>query len=93
MSKKFWKISIYSMDREYGGCEEGGWWYDCGDKVKEIKKTFLDKDTALKFARRLNKLLVKKFNDKSNLFKERYSAEVFYRGTPNYFPSRRPYYC
>ena len=33
MSKKFWKISIYSMDREYGGCEEGGWWYDCGDKV------------------------------------------------------------
>ena len=92
MSKKFWKISIYSMDREYGGCEEGGWWYDCGDKVREVKKVFTDKMKAIYYAKRLDDFLYKKFGKNRDGY-SLYRAKIFYRGTPNYFPSRRPYYC
>ena len=97
MSKKYWKISIYSLYREYGGCEEGGWWFDCGDRIREIKKIFLDKPTALKYARRLNRILKKRWLTKYKRRKlmdyKRYSAEVFYRGTPDYFPNHKPTYC
>jgi hypothetical protein len=30
-----WHVSVYECDRAYGGPEEGGWWYDCG----ELKQT------------------------------------------------------
>ena len=92
MSKKFWKISIYSMDREYGGCEEGGWWYDCGDKVREVKKVFTNQMKAIYYAKRLDDFLCKKFGKNRDGY-SLYRAKIFYRGTPNYFPSRRPYYC
>jgi len=30
----FWFVNVYSMDREFGGPEEGGWWYDTGRFLK-----------------------------------------------------------
>ena len=92
MSKKYWKISIYSLNRAYGGSEEGGWWYTEGDRVREIKKTFLDKLSALKYSKRINELLLKRFG-KTREGWSLYGTEVFYRGTPDYFPSRKPIYC
>jgi len=29
-------VNVYSVDRCYGGPEEGGWWYDTGDPVASI---------------------------------------------------------
>lgn len=29
----FWTVAIYLVDRAYGGPEEGGWWYTCGERV------------------------------------------------------------
>jgi hypothetical protein len=31
-----WHVSVYEIDRGYGGPEEGGWWYDCGTCVVTI---------------------------------------------------------
>jgi DNA-directed RNA polymerase subunit RPC12/RpoP len=28
---EYWSVAVYAVDRAYGGPEEGGWWYDCGD--------------------------------------------------------------
>ena len=33
--------TVYLIDRAYGGPEEGGWWYDTGERVRIIR-TFLD---------------------------------------------------
>jgi hypothetical protein len=30
----FWFVNVYDRDREYGGPEEGGWWYDTGRFLK-----------------------------------------------------------
>lgn len=32
----FWTVAIYLCDRAYGGPEEGGWWYDCGERVDHV---------------------------------------------------------
>jgi len=29
-------VNTYETDRAYGGNEEGGWWYDCGEPVESI---------------------------------------------------------
>lgn len=29
-------VNVYLVDRAYGGAEEGGWWYDCGEPVASI---------------------------------------------------------
>jgi len=26
-------VNTYLVDRAYGGSEEGGWWYDCGEPI------------------------------------------------------------
>jgi hypothetical protein len=31
----FYCVAIYLADRAYGGPEEGGWWFSCGQLVKE----------------------------------------------------------
>lgn len=29
----FWTVAIYLVDQAYGGPEEGGWWYQTGERV------------------------------------------------------------
>jgi len=29
-------VGVYEVGRAYGGAEEGGWWYDCGELVKVV---------------------------------------------------------
>jgi hypothetical protein len=32
----FHSVAIYLTDRRYGGPEEGGWWYDVGERVDDV---------------------------------------------------------
>lgn len=32
-----WWVNVYSVERLYGGPEEGGWWYDAGTPVASIE--------------------------------------------------------
>ena len=29
-------VNCYSISRHYGGPEEGGWWYDCGEPLASV---------------------------------------------------------
>lgn len=35
-----WHVNVYERDREYGGPEEGGWWYDTGTYQPHMSVTF-----------------------------------------------------
>ena len=48
--KKFWVLGVYKTDRLFGGHEEGGWYYDAGERVKEGKRLYTDKDKAYRAA-------------------------------------------
>lgn len=30
-------VNVYSTNRAYGGPEEGGWWYNCGEALRSIR--------------------------------------------------------
>lgn len=30
-------VNVYALDRLYGGPEEGGWWFDCGEPVESVE--------------------------------------------------------
>lgn len=32
----FWTVAIYLCDKSYGGPEEGGWWYNTGERVDHV---------------------------------------------------------
>lgn len=46
-------VARYTQDRAYGGPEEGGWWYDCGELERIVTAT-RDEDAAWEVVRHLN---------------------------------------
>jgi len=32
--KEIWYVTLFLEDMAYGGCEEGGWWFDVGHPVE-----------------------------------------------------------
>ena len=45
-------VTVYEISRNYGGPEEGGWWYD--QKIPQSSKKFFDIEEAEAFADKLN---------------------------------------
>lgn len=40
-------VNVYRLDREYGGPEEGGWWYDMREAVRSTPVTSEEAGEAL----------------------------------------------
>lgn len=39
---KWWAVAVYDVYQAYGGPEEGGWYYDCGDLIEHARIRFFD---------------------------------------------------
>ena len=46
-------VAVYDVVQQYGGPEEGGWWYDAGSFVRQVRQ-FHNEDKAVGYCRRLN---------------------------------------
>lgn len=89
-------VAFYEIDRNYGGPEEGGWWYDSGSLVR-VSRVFKSEDAALAYARRANDLLhflQRRCRPVSSVAYSggRYAAEVYENAAPPAFPMERPHY-
>lgn len=89
-------LAFYDMDREYGGPEEGGWWYDSGTFVRVIA-LFFDEDAAIRAQQRANRLLERLQRRRTPLSSVtytggRYRAVVFSGLPPARFPEETPTY-
>ena len=92
-------VAVFDCAQQYGGHEEGGWWYDSGSLVRIIR-VFKNDDHAYAYARRLNyKLRSRSFGP--NCGKREYTsvisegeirAYVYEDKVPNWFPEYRPHY-
>ena len=49
-------VALYEIDRAYGGPEEGGWWYDCGELAR-VLRVVPSADAAYDLAARANRLM------------------------------------
>lgn len=100
MAKDNYIVSVYMCDRAYGGPEEGGWYYDCGEPVEELcifMRTFTDEDQAYAYRNRLQRAIDVVFNCgrpsiSSVLSRGRYRVIVDRNEMPAAYPKYRPCY-
>ena len=89
-------LAFYEIDREWGGPEEGGWWYDTGTFLRVIALHYHDK-AAVAAMRRANRLLDRLQRhrppvDSAAYTGGRFRAFSFSGLPPARFPARRPQY-
>jgi hypothetical protein len=81
-------IALYTTRREYGGPEEGGWYYDAGQLHPETMRCFdLDEGFA-QAAQDYYDLLCFKYSEFKHL-----QVRVTTEEVPVSFPKNRPFYC
>jgi len=93
-------VGVYDCNREYGGSEEGGWWFNTGSLVHASIRTFEEAERAYRYARRMQKHINKRYNNRGS-YSDKGSVlcdgvlevEVHEGNLPGYYPRRRPHYC
>ena len=89
-------VSFYEMDRQYGGPEEGGWWFNTGQLVRTFKVAKTEKE-AITVCRRANSLLMRFRRGQPNIYSMAYGggerhAMIHENAAPASFPAERPCY-
>jgi hypothetical protein len=89
-------VALYEIDRCYGGPEEGGWWYGCGE-LRRVLRVAPCEDAACAVAARANRLMFRLQRGQREMSSMaydggRYAAEVFAETAPEFFPKARPAY-
>lgn len=89
-------VTIYLIDRAYGGGEEGGWWFTYGEPTDtELNQVCINKGFAKRYAEKLE-AIVKKWNrgrhDIYSVLSEGIYEVRLETVPPAPFPSERPHY-
>ena len=92
-----YSVYLFETDRAFGGHEEGGWWYDCGQPVEHPKnRTFSNRGAAISYYRSLAGL-EEQLNDGLAPIDSVLCSGVYRfivsKGAPKAFPESRPFYC
>lgn len=102
----FYSVAIYLEDRAYGGVEEGGWWYNCGELINDVLggiaaedmiKTFPSLEQAELWEKQLQSKLdagpnIGRRSINSVLSEGRYTAMVVGGYPAKHFPPTKPHY-
>lgn len=70
--REWYAVAVYDETQEYGGPEEGGWWYMTGELVG-VAHWFYNEDVAYEVARGYNERFEK---ESWNSYKEGFHARV-----------------
>lgn len=82
----WWSVGVYETGREYGGPEEGGWWYDTGSRTDNwTVRGFNDIGLAQAYVEEL-KL---SYKDEKNIGVQGFTEKLPEAG----YPDRKPVYC
>lgn len=92
-------VSVYLLDRCYGGPEEGGWYYTAGELVRTVR-LFQSEEEAYEYSSRLNNKLSSRIfgpnlgrRDMSSVLSEGlYISKVHEDHAPKYYPEEAPRY-
>lgn len=95
----FYCVSLYMVDRAYGGAEEGGWWFTYGDPCLEhgdLTRLFTDEASALAYLDELqakaDEMNVGRYEISSMASNGRYQAIIDFDHYPRSFPEEQPRY-
>lgn len=83
-------VSVYRVGQGYGGPEEGGWWFLCGDLVKVVIASSEEE------ADEIRDKLYEEYQDTGKRYSvlggEDYEIYIKDKFPPDYFPERAPRY-
>jgi hypothetical protein len=88
-------VAIYETNQEYGGPEEGGWWYDTGERVTD-PVAFATRDEAVAYADTLRPEVAEmnegRYRPSSVMCNGWFAVEWHRDESPEFYPAERPYY-
>ncbi len=89
----WWTVGVYTQYRQYGGPEEGGWYYDAGSLTWHGRLKFFDNyDKAKAYMDKLW-VLVEYVNSDYTVDEERLTVRCTTEAMPDtHYPKTRPYY-
>jgi hypothetical protein len=76
---------VYVCDQAYGGPEEGGWWYDTGERIDETIRCFEEGDYPQ--IKNYVEMLERRYDERK--YRVKYALEELVEES---FPKNRPYY-
>jgi hypothetical protein len=94
-------VTVYLDDKAYGGPEEGGWYFNCGQPLKDVdvgfkaSRRFKNEGQAVNYARRLNARLHRLNVDRPSISSVASEGIYCARVTatkPQPYPRFRPHY-
>lgn len=97
---RYYTVRVYLCDRQYGGPEEGGWYYTTGQFEKDfgyLTRSFQDEQEAWDYAQQIGMDVLAPINEQrpsmtSVLSQGRYMAKVYDEEAPLSFPAKKPHY-
>lgn len=84
LDPEFWSVAAFETDRAYGGPEEGGWHYTCGNRIDKTLRCFENYGEACVYADGL----AERFESQRDVKIYGYADRV----APSEFPSSKPRY-
>lgn len=84
-------VALYETWTRYGGPEEGGWHYECGEPVKGI--CVFSKKQAIRAALQLQQEAQEAYGSERDELGWNQWRVCFEQGWPKAYPQERPYYC
>lgn len=90
-------VAIYERGQEFGGAEEGGWYYETGE-LRRVSKVFDNAELAVQYAERMNMRFDRKARGPGRQYWSaaygggHYVAQVFLNKAPGHYPRFRPVY-
>lgn len=98
-----YSVAVYLGRSAYGGPEEGGWWYDCGEPATfdceqaNLTRFFRTREEAAVYARELRESIkLQEMNEgrrpKSSVISDGVYEVHIQDGWPRSFPDVRPHY-
>lgn len=88
--KQQWFVAVYLADQGYGGPEEGGWWYECGELVQQTAVN--SREEAEELRERLREQFPDTGKRYSVLSGDDYSIRIDIRPMEAGYPETRPRY-
>ena len=86
-----WFVGVYSVGQGYGGPEEGGWWFECGELVQQTAVNSFEEAQELR-----NRLAAGEFPDTGKRYSvlagDDYRINIDIRPMVTSFPDTRPHY-
>ena len=92
-----WSVWLYLCDQAFGGHEEGGWYFDCGEPVSHsCNRSGMSEAHAERYANTLDGVVQQLNEDRPAITSVRSEGAYRFRIVPDGeavpFPSARPYY-